>query len=108
MMADFGMRSVRASIELAVENDSAANSRPHGDVNQPRLPFSGAPRSLSQRRGVAIVFERDAHVEFSRQIVHRIAAFPAGKKVHVAEFAGEGINPAGRANADAGKLGVGL
>src|SRR5215472_9424153 len=43
VMTDLGMRFVRTTIKLVVQNDSAADTRAHGHVNQPRLPFARAP-----------------------------------------------------------------
>ena len=101
------MRPVRAAIEFPVQNNSAANARTDRHVDQSRLTFSRAPGGFSQRRSVAVVFHSHADVEFSRQVFYRIAAFPSLKKIHVAEFAGERVDPARRADANAGKFNVG-
>src|SRR6516225_5699863 len=43
VMTDLGMRFVRTTIKLVVQNDSTADTCAHGHVNQPRLPFARAP-----------------------------------------------------------------
>src|SRR5438552_17948980 len=63
VMADFGMRFIRAALQPPLENNSAANPRAHGDVNQQRLPFSRASCSFSQRAGGASSSELSAVAE---------------------------------------------
>src|SRR2546425_10769131 len=101
------MRPVRTAIEFPVQNNSAANARTDRQVDQSRLTFSRTPGGFSQCRSVAVVFQSHAHVEFSLQVFYWIAAFPSLKKIYFAEFAGERVDPARRADADAGKFSVG-
>ena len=77
MVADFGMRHIHPAIELSVENDSAADARTHGDVNQSRFQFPRSPARFAQRRSVGIIFERDRHLEFAHQVLHRIISLPS-------------------------------
>src|SRR5438874_11519793 len=63
VMPDFGMRFVRAAIELTIQNNSSANPGAYSDVNQPRLAFACAPGGFSQCGGVPIVFKSDAHIK---------------------------------------------
>src|SRR5258708_38826070 len=65
VMADFGMRAVGAAIEVAVDDDAAADAGADGDIDQSRFAFAGAPSGFAERGSVAIVFQRDLHIEFA-------------------------------------------
>src|SRR5258708_38153289 len=58
VMADFGMRAVGAAIEMAVDDDAAADAGANSDVDQPRFTLAVAPCGFAQNRGVAIIVQR--------------------------------------------------
>src|SRR5437879_1061755 len=92
VMSDFRVRLVSAAVELAIENDPAANARSHRYIDQTFLVFSGAPASFGQGCGVGIVFHGHRDTENLRQILNRILSLPAGEKVDYADLPCEGIN----------------
>src|SRR5260370_35435118 len=102
MIPNLRLGATPAAIELPTKNDPAANARTHRDVNQSALAAPRSPRRLAQRRCVALVLQRHAHVERALQILYGVATLPRGQKTHVAEFSSDGIHPTGRPASDAG------
>src|SRR5271165_4286433 len=107
LMADLGMSAVDAAVELAVENDAAADSGSNGYVDQARVLAASAPSGLGQGGGITVIFEGDADVEDIGQIFDRIRLAPSRKKVYFAKLATHGIHRACRSDADSGEFDAG-
>src|SRR6202049_2414873 len=101
VMSNLGMGAVDAAIELAIENDSAANAGADGHIDQSGPISSGAPTGFRQRGSVAVVLQGDAQFEPPGQIPHWPLAAPAGKKVHIAKLAAQRIYRSSGSNANA-------
>ena len=63
VMPNFGMSTVHATIEFAIEDDSPSDSRTHGHVDQAGAIPARAPTSFGERGSVTIVFERNPDLE---------------------------------------------
>src|SRR5882762_9193429 len=104
VMPHLRMRPVYAAIKLSVQNDPAAYPSAHRNVNQSLLPAARSPSRFTQRRCVAIIFQRRTHSERALQILHWIAAFPRRQEIHVAEFPCEWVHPPRRPNSNPGNF----
>src|SRR5262249_53709012 len=76
LVPEFGMSAPDTSIQLAIENNRAADPGADCDVNQARLPFPGSPGRFGERAGVGIVFDRHLHSECCCQIGYGILVAP--------------------------------
>ena len=95
------MCSVDTAIELAIENDAAADSGSDGHVDEPRFASACSPTRFSQSRRISVVLKRHRHVKLSRQIIDQALPAPLWKKIQISEAPGEGINWTGRPDTDA-------
>src|ERR1700751_4398395 len=70
LMRDLGMRTVDTTVEMAVENDAAANTGTYRDVDEPGLLTARAPGGFAKRARVGIVLHSNGNVELTREIVN--------------------------------------
>src|SRR5579859_7880620 len=104
LVTDFGMRSIDPAIELAVDDNSAADPRAHRDVDQPLAILPCAPSRLRQGSGVRIILESHLYVEHRGQILDRTLPSPSGQKIDVAKFPAHGIHRPCRSDSNARNL----
>src|SRR5580704_2620694 len=107
LMPNFRMSAVDAAVQFAVENHSTANARANGHVDQPRTISARAPSGFGESGSVAIVFERNAHLENLRQIAHWTFPAPSREKIHIAKLAAHGVDRPRRSDSDSSQLDAG-
>src|SRR5436309_14695958 len=98
MMPNFRMRAVNSAIELAVENNAAADSGSDCHVNQSGAIPSRAPTCFCESSGVPIVLERNLHAEHLRKILDRSLSPPSRQEVDIAKLSPQRIHRPGRAD----------
>ncbi len=108
VVAEFGMGIIDSAIEVAVENDTAANSSADRDVDETGFVFASAPSCFSEGGSVTVVFQGYLHLKELLQIRNNVFVLPAGEEIHISECSGEGVDGAGAADADTGDFRVGL
>jgi hypothetical protein len=67
-MANFRMCALYTTVEFSIQNNSTADARAHGHVNQARLVFASAPSGFAEGARVSIVFQRNRYVETPLQV----------------------------------------
>jgi hypothetical protein len=63
MVAHLGMTITNPAIELSAQDQTGANSRANGHIDQTNLSLPGPPDGLTEGRRVSIVFHRRPDVE---------------------------------------------
>src|SRR5450432_3611807 len=106
-MSNFRMRSFNSAIKLAVENNSPADARAYGHIDEPRAIASCAPSGFRQGGGIPVIFQSDAQVESLRQVAHRTLPAPPGQEIHIAKLAAHGVYRACRSDANPSQFDAG-
>jgi hypothetical protein len=107
MVSYFRMGVINPTIELAIENNSTADSGANRDVDETALAFTRSPSSFPESGGVSIVLHCHGYLKFVREVRDWVAALPARKEVHVSNGSGEGINRPSAPDADPKDLSLG-
>jgi hypothetical protein len=104
MMADLGMSTVNAAVKFAIENHSTADAGTDRHIDQAGTILACTPSRFGEGGRIAVIFERDADVEYMREIFDRIFSAPAGEEIYVAELSPDGVDRPRRSDADAGEF----
>jgi hypothetical protein len=107
MVAKFRMSAVDSAVKLAIENNSAANSRTDGTIDQPRSIAARSPSNFRERGSISIVLQHHVHIKNRGQIAHRSLPTPAGQEIHIAKLAAHGIHRPCRSDPNASQLDFG-
>src|SRR5206468_236436 len=76
LVTNLGMRPIRATVELSVENDSTADAGSNRDKHKSRLALPSSPVRFPQGAGVGIVLQGHLDAESLCQVTPRILLSP--------------------------------
>src|ERR1700722_4887085 len=102
VVSDLGVALVYTAVDLSVQDDAHADSRPDGYVDQARLVFPGAPAGFTQCRCICVVFDCYRYLEDSSQVFHWVFALPIREEIHLPDFSRDRIDWPRRTDTNSG------
>src|SRR5437763_2759672 len=87
MVSNLGVRSVHATVHLAVQYYAPTDPGPDSYIDQPRLVLARTPGCFAQFGRVRVVLDCHGHIKNALELVNQVLSCPASENVNVAELA---------------------